>query len=95
MIWFFPNYLPVLITQGALLDWYAGVNTSTINPYQYRATCQGPYCYTGECPDSLTLLNVGQNNWPIWSKVVIAGLIVGLSIISLFMKVHCLEVDKQ
>ena len=77
-----------ILMQGALLDWYMRIDNSNINSYQYRATCQGPYCYPGVCPDTLTLTPAGQNNWPPWSKVLIACLIMGLSVISLFMKVQ-------
>ena len=63
-------------------------NTSLSKPYQYQALCQGPYCYDDPiCPDLFALAPLTSNSWPVWSKVVIAALILGILVLTLAMKV--------
>ena len=69
----------------ALLEWYLVKNTSRTSPYQFRANCQGPYCYD-RCPDSIDLSSLMSNNWHPGAKVAIAVVIIGIAAICLLMK---------
>ena len=71
--------------QDALLEWYLQNSTNAIRPYQYRARCQGPYCYE-HCPDSLGPSPLVANSWPLEAKVSIAVVILAVSVICLIMK---------
>ena len=71
--------------QDALLEWYLQTSTNPNRPYQYRAHCQGPYCYE-HCPDSLGPSPHVANSWPLGAKVFIVVVILAMTIICLIMK---------
>ena len=68
--------------QEALQAW---MNTSTTVHYSDRL-CDGPSC-NPHCPDRLTIGTQTSNNWPLWSKIVIACMIIGIMITCVVIKV--------
>ena len=66
----------------ALQEW---MNMSTSVQYSDRF-CEGPSC-NPNCPDRLTIGRQSSNNWPIWSKIVIACVIVVITVICVLVKI--------
>ena len=75
---------PVTILE-ALQAW---MNMSTSVRYSDRF-CEGPSC-NPNCPDRLTIGRQSSNNWPIWSKTVIACVIVVITVICVLVKIWIL-----
>lgn len=74
--------MPVSI-QTALQMW---LNLSTF--LQYRDTaCRGPSC-DPSCPDMLSLDESTSNNWPLWSKIVISSVVVGVVVVCVLGKAY-------
>ena len=61
--------------------WYS----QGLEPLAFRDMCQGPLCNQG-CPETFELGSLTSNNWPTWSKIFIAGLIVGIGVAAMIMK---------
>ena len=47
--------------------------------------CTGILC-NGQCPDQLVLGELTSNNWPLWSKIIVAILVVGLAMVCVLIK---------
>lgn len=78
--------------QMAIRRWYEDRNST----FEFRDACVGPYC-NDQCPEIFTLGELTSNNWPIWGKSLIAGVVVVIVVCMLLTKISfviwlfCLE----
>ena len=54
--------------------------------YNYPFLLTGILC-NDACPDQLLLGELTSNNWPLWSKILVAVLVVGLAVVCMLVKV--------
>lgn len=40
-----------------------------------------------QCPDELEFGELTSNNWPLWSKIIVSVLVVGLAVICMVIKI--------
>ena len=61
-------------------------NASATDPVHFTdLTCAGPYC-NEQCPEQFTLGEITTNDFPLYAKIIVAMLIVGLAVACLVMK---------
>ena len=81
-----------LTIQMAIGRWYENRNST----FEFRDARVGPYS-NNQCPEIFTLGELTSNNWPIWGKSLIAGVVVVIVLCMLLTKIlfviwlFCLE----
>ena len=63
---------------------YMYIFTCTMTP-DPLCTCTGILC-NDQCPDQLLLGQLTSDNWPLWSKIFITVLVVGLATVCMLIK---------